>query len=228
MKNRQRLLALLAAAAVTTLTLAGCKKSETPRVESDGERQSREEMEEYARENEPGGSFYSRAGSGREEGPEGPGRDVSRTSGSPGIPPPAPGETIGFTSHVAPIVFSQCGRCHIEDTKGDLDFKTYASLLKGTPDGPVIVAGEPDNSSFITLVEDGEMPKRGGPIDARYIKVLRDWVAQGANFDGQDKDALLASIVPEEILRGARKGNGGENDGTNAAAKPDKQESRNR
>lgn len=205
MKTKRHLLRLLAAAAIAAFALAGCKE-ETPRVESAAERQSREALEEYARENEPGGNFYTRAGRGRDDVPEDGGHEAPQQGGVPKIPPPAPGEKISFTGHVAPIILTHCGRCHIEDTKGDLDFKTYASLLKGTPDGSVVIAGQPDTSSFVTLVEDGEMPKRGGPVDAKHIKVLREWVAQGARFDGADTNAPLTGMVSEDLQRAWKEG----------------------
>jgi len=194
MKTRRSLISLLATAVIAALSLTGCKK-ESNYVESDDEGQSREGSEAYAAENE----------GGRGEGGARGGRGGFERNSGPEIALPAEGEKVSFAKHVAPIMLTQCGRCHIEDNKGELDFKTYASLIKGTPDGPVLIPGKPDDSPFITLLEDGEMPPRGGPVDVKYIKVLRDWVAQGAHFDGEDKGTLLTSMVPE----GMRPGGGG-------------------
>jgi hypothetical protein len=205
MKTKLPFLPFFTTAAIAALLLTGCKQ-EPQYSESDQEKESREGLEAYAAEMEGGGGGGFRGGGGERGGEEGGGRGgFDRGGGSPEIAMPADGEKVSFVKHVAPILLTQCGRCHIEDNKGELDFKTYATLIKGTPDGPVITAGKPDDSAFITLLEDGEMPPRGDPVDAKYIKVLRDWVAQGSTFEGADKDAMLTSMVPE----GMRSGGGG-------------------
>lgn len=113
---------------------------------------------------------------------------------------------VSFTKQVAPLLVRHCGRCHVRDSKGDFEMPTYAALMKGPENGPVIVAEQPDESSLIQLVEDGEMPPRGGPIPAKDIEILKAWVAQGAKFDGQDRTARLTTF----LSAGGRPTDGGE------------------
>ncbi len=108
------------------------------------------------------------------------------------------GGGVSFSKQIAPILVGRCGRCHVEDSKGDFEMPTYAALMKGPESGPVIVAEKPDDSTLIQLVEDGEMPPRDGPIPAKDIKLLKDWVAQGAKYDGKKRTATLTSLVPAE------------------------------
>jgi hypothetical protein len=107
-------------------------------------------------------------------------------------------DAVSFTKQVAPILVGRCGRCHVDDSKGDFEMPTYAALMKGPESGPVIVAKKPDDSTLIQLVEDGEMPPRDGPIPAKDVKLLKDWVAQGAKYDGKSRTTKLTSLVPAE------------------------------
>lgn len=116
-------------------------------------------------------------------------------------------DVVSFTKQVAPLLVRRCGRCHVRDSKGDFEMPTYAALMKGSENGLVIVAEKPDESTLIQLVEDGDMPPKGGPIPAKDIKVLKDWVAQGAKFDGTSQTAMLTSFVPAGSRPNAGRGN---------------------
>lgn len=120
------------------------------------------------------------------------GETVTEVSEGPAIPE----GTVSFVKDVAPILVNHCGACHISDAKGDLRFGSYSVLMQGTlANGAVIIPGVPDRSSFVTLVEEGEMPKKGGSLTASDQSKLRIWVQEGAFFDGGDQGQDLESLT---------------------------------
>jgi len=76
-----------------------------------------------------------------------------------------------------------------------------------------IVPKDPSNSGFIRIIESGEMPKGGLKISDNELKTLKNWIAQGAKFDGKDEKKPL--IDPSKAQQGAghgqrsRSGSGG-------------------
>lgn len=139
-------------------------------------------------------------------------------SSSQGASSPQGGE-ISFSKHVAPILVSRCGGCHVGRNMGEFSMATFASLMRGSENGVMIEAGKPDDSILVFLVDSGEMPPprpRPRPVPKDEVQVLKDWVAQGAKFDGDDEEQPLLEMVPPEIARtvgrggrGGRRGPGG-------------------
>ena len=107
---------------------------------------------------------------------------------------------------VLPIVLLRCAACHgarIQD--GGLDIRTTASMLKGGDGGPALVPGDPDASRMITRVESGACPPRELLLKrfvkrppASEVKLLRDWIAAGAN----EGDVLpdVATTEPDPLV----------------------------
>ena len=113
---------------------------------------------------------------------------------------PEPVRTVSFVKEVAPILITHCGPCHIADAKGDLSFANYSILMQGTlANGAVILPGFADRSSLVTLVEEGEMPKKGGPLTASEKSKLRIWVDEGAFFDGADQGFSLEGLTGMKV-----------------------------
>lgn len=103
-------------------------------------------------------------------------------------------EEISFTSVVAPILVQHCGRCHIDGDRGEYSMASYQTLM----DGSSLVAKEPDASPMLQMIESGDMPpRRGGrgqPVPEEDVKKIRDWITQGAKFDGSDAEANLKEL----------------------------------
>ena len=103
-------------------------------------------------------------------------------------------EAISFTKVIAPMIVQHCGRCHVDGSKGNLNVKDYASLIKGGRGGEVIVKGNHKESSFYTLIESNEMPPRSNGFPKDKLAQLRKWIEQGAKFDGEDETASLKTM----------------------------------
>ncbi|HLQ13723.1 MAG TPA: c-type cytochrome domain-containing protein [Steroidobacteraceae bacterium] len=93
-----------------------------------------------------------------------------------------------YGARVAPILREHCLQCHsAEKHRGGLRLGTYASLMHGGKDGPVIVAGNAMASELhrrISLPAGAKdvMPAEGKPhLSAAEIRLLDLWIAAGAS-----------------------------------------------
>ena len=95
--------------------------------------------------------------------------------------PGAPAGTVSYANDVLPLLRSRCANCHGgKQTEEGLSMRTYADLLKGSDNGPVILPGDSENSLLVELVSTQEMPKRGPKLTPPQIQLIIDWVNQGA------------------------------------------------
>ena len=114
-----------------------------------------------------------------------------------GVPAPAPkatpaaakkGPATVYTSRVEPLLERSCVSCHNQRRfKGGLRLDTYALLMKGGEDGPVIVPWDPAHSDFIRRVtlppsDDEAMPSNGRRrLTPDEVKLVESWIAAGAS-----------------------------------------------
>lgn len=106
------------------------------------------------------------------------------------------GETVSFKTQIVPLLVQHCGNCHVTGTKGRFNMGTYEKLLAGSK-GKAMVPGKPEESLLVTLIEDGSMPKfpRGQQAEefpAADLELIKTWILQGGEFDGDDATAPIA------------------------------------
>ncbi|MBY0458321.1 MAG: hypothetical protein K2V38_13350 [Gemmataceae bacterium] len=97
---------------------------------------------------------------------------------------------MSYYKDVRPIFQQHCNGCH-QPAKplGGYIMTTHADLFKaGEREKVGVVAGKPDQSYLIQQirVHDGgkaEMPKNRDPLSAAQIKLIADWISQGATDD---------------------------------------------
>ena len=88
---------------------------------------------------------------------------------------------VSFANDVMPILENSCNKCHgVEQVKEGLDMRTYESLMTGSFNGPVLVAGNSVDSFLVQQVVKGEMPKRGPKLTPEQIQTISDWIDLGA------------------------------------------------
>ncbi len=94
-----------------------------------------------------------------------------------------PQEAEFFEKKVRPVLAEQCYKCHgAEKQKAALRVDSRAAILKGTEDGPVIVEGKPEQSSFIKSLRhegDSKMPEKADKLPDEQISNLTEWVRMG-------------------------------------------------
>lgn len=95
--------------------------------------------------------------------------------------PVAQGATVSFVTDIFPIIQSRCINCHGGDrTEEGLVMLTYAELMAGSDNGPVVMPGDAGNSLLAELVSTQKMPKRGPKLTPPQVQVIIDWINQGA------------------------------------------------
>jgi mono/diheme cytochrome c family protein len=95
--------------------------------------------------------------------------------------PAAQGATVSFAHDVLPIMESRCANCHGGDrVEKGLNLKTYAELMAGSENGPVVTAGDAADSKLVELITNQKMPKRGPKLTPPQVQIIAEWVDQGA------------------------------------------------
>ncbi|MFG0264806.1 MAG: c-type cytochrome domain-containing protein [Rhodopirellula sp. JB055] len=125
--------------------------------------------------------------------PEATADPMAETPGADGASDPAT-DGVSFVSDVAPILVDKCGGCHIRGNKGGFTLQTFAKLMEGPSEGVVVFPGDVIGSRLIETIETGDMPRGGGKVSKEQLDTLKQWVIQGAKFDGPDPTAMLTSL----------------------------------
>lgn len=111
-------------------------------------------------------------------------------------------EPVSFSKQITPILADQCLECHrAEKAKGAYRLDTFERLLKaGDSESSPIVPGKPESSglySLITTHDDADrMPKKADPMSDKDIVLIKQWIVEGARFDGKDVKLPLAALMP--------------------------------
>ena len=121
-----------------------------------------------------------------------------------GLPSPVHADSApDFNKQVAPILQKNCLACHSSAAKmGGLVMESYDGLMKGGAHGVAIVAGKPDQSRMIEML-DGKvqprMPFGGDPLPAADIASLKAWIESGAlgPAPGETAKALAPLPIPD-------------------------------
>jgi mono/diheme cytochrome c family protein len=134
----------------------------------------------------------------------------------PGGPPPASGTEsaasggVSFVKDVAPIFARNCMGCHgANNPRSKFNLSMFKTLMQGGQRGDDIVAGKPDESLLVLMLqgkEEPRMPRNGRKLRNELIEKVELWVKEGAKFDGAPQftpETPLAQIVPsaEQLLR---------------------------
>lgn len=112
-------------------------------------------------------------------------------------------KAVDFTKDVMPILKADCISCHGKKSPAaNLDFSTYESTMKGGVNKNLIVKNKSANSLLVKrIIPNGQapiMPVGAKPLTAAKIKLIRDWIDQGAK-----KSATAASEPEPEPTRPA-------------------------
>ena len=94
-----------------------------------------------------------------------------------------------FREDVVPILKGRCEGCHQPGGEGvqksGLDLTTYAGLMKGTKFGPMVIAGDPDSSNLMRLLDwrasaELRMPHGKKQLSSCDRNDIRAWIREGA------------------------------------------------
>jgi hypothetical protein len=111
--------------------------------------------------------------------------------------------SVDFARDVFPILKRSCFECHgPEKQEGGLRLDRREDLRKGGDSGPTVTPRDPKHSELLTRVtlpdgDDSIMPARGARLSANSVRVLRDWINQGADWpDVVNETAHWAYVAP--------------------------------
>ena len=94
---------------------------------------------------------------------------------------------MSYSEDVVPIFKGYCQSCHQPGGQGyeasGLDLTSYDGLMKGTKFGPMVIAGKPDSSNLIVLI-DGKakmrMPYGHKALPSCLLDTVYGWIFEGA------------------------------------------------
>lgn len=94
---------------------------------------------------------------------------------------------MSYSEDVAPIFRGWCASCHQPGGQGynasGLDLTTYDGLMKGTKFGPMVIAGQPDSSNLVVLIEGKakiQMPYGHKALPECLRQNIWSWIFEGA------------------------------------------------
>jgi uncharacterized membrane protein len=99
-------------------------------------------------------------------------------------------QQVSFAQDVQPIVQKHCLECHVSGGPGlessGFAMDSYEGLMKGTRNGPMIIAGDSAGSNMLVLMEGRADPSIRMPhgkmegASGKEIETIRAWIDQGA------------------------------------------------
>jgi nitrate/TMAO reductase-like tetraheme cytochrome c subunit len=95
----------------------------------------------------------------------------------PKATPQAPSGSATFEK-ISAIFTEKCSSCHGSNGMKGLDLTSYTSVMKGSQDGPVVIAGDPDNS-LLVKVQSAADP-HFGQASADELALVKSWILAGA------------------------------------------------
>ena len=90
---------------------------------------------------------------------------------------------VDYLTQIQTIFNNNCTSCHINGGAyyGGLDLSTYDSLMAGSNNGAVVVAGDHTNSLLWQKVNSGEMPPQNNPdLTSDDVSLIAQWIDEGA------------------------------------------------
>jgi mono/diheme cytochrome c family protein len=96
-------------------------------------------------------------------------------------PTPSDPAQVSFAADVLPIFESRCQRCHGAGlAQVGLRLTSYADVLAGSSNGPVVVPSSAKDSYLVDQIESGRMPLGGAKLPESEIQTIVDWINAGA------------------------------------------------
>src|SRR5947207_2593577 len=90
---------------------------------------------------------------------------------------PAP----SYSNQIKPFFARYCVECHnAKDAEGSLNLQTYKSLMEGGERGAAIVAGKPNESRLVRMIEGKSKPamppRKSAQPKPDEVALVRAWV----------------------------------------------------
>ena len=116
-----------------------------------------------------------------------------------------PAAKVDFQKQVAPILLERCIECHgPKAQKGDLRLDAKAHLFAGDEEEWNVLPGKPDDSELLRRLglpigDDEIMPEKGEPLGKEQQALIRQWIAEGAEWPAAADEWLAREIAAQVI-----------------------------
>lgn len=88
---------------------------------------------------------------------------------------PKPVGDVTYTGNIAPLLNASCLKCHNADvSSGGFSFASYESTMNA------VEVGKPGDSLLCYELEHQLMPPRGPFLSEENVKLICDWISDGA------------------------------------------------
>lgn len=114
---------------------------------------------------------------------------------------------LDFQKQIAPILLERCVECHGPKVqKGDLRLDAREHLFAGDQEEWNVLPGKPDDSELLRRIglpvgDDDIMPEKGEPLRKDQQALIRQWIAEGAEWpvavDKWFATAIAAEVIPK-------------------------------
>ncbi len=91
-------------------------------------------------------------------------------------PPPSASGAPTYGSYVGPLFAAKCGSCHGTNASAGLNLTTYASAMKGSSTGPVIIPGDSANSRLVQIQSSDHFAN----LSSQELEAVKQWIDAGA------------------------------------------------
>lgn len=121
-------------------------------------------------------------------------RAIARAGGTPAA------SGVSFAADVAPIINDACLNCHgANNPRANLRLDTFAGWKQGGRTGPLLAVGNANNSLLMARLrapnQNQRMPQNANALPNDDIQTIATWINQGAKFDGDAEDTMLADLT---------------------------------
>ena len=87
-------------------------------------------------------------------------------------------------AQIGPIFAANCSSCHHSGAlrRAGLDLTSYAAAIAGSRSGPVLIAGNPNDSLLMKRITgeiQPQMPRNNPPLPAETIALIAAWITAG-------------------------------------------------
>jgi mono/diheme cytochrome c family protein len=111
--------------------------------------------------------------------------------------PSAGGATASASfADVQAMLKAKCGACHGDAATAGLNVTTYATLMKGGADGPVVSAKDAAGSLIVKKMEAGGHP---GQLSADELATVKAWITAGATEQAAGGGAAPAPAAGGQV-----------------------------
>ena len=116
-------------------------------------------------------------------------------------------DPVVYEKEIEPIFQSKCTVCHSgKQLKGKFDASSYATLMKGSGKGPVIVPGKSAESPLVKYAgrttKPFMPPKDEEPLTPQELALIKLWIDQGAKppMGMGEKAKIILGALPASVV----------------------------